>query len=90
MCKELDEMLKRAEDRGEKRGEKIGEKRGVKLGEKIGEERGRNEARTDIIITYINRCKAGGKSEEVIISDLEQYFDYSDIEARELYAKYAG
>ena len=48
------------------------------------------EMRADIIITYINRCKAGGKSEEVIISDLEQYFDHSETEARELYEKYVG
>lgn len=86
MCKELDEMIRRAEERGEKRGEKLGKEQGEKLGEERGEDRGR----LDTIITYINRCKAGGKTEEVIISDLEEYFDYSDKDARELYKKCAG
>lgn len=78
MCKELEEMKKRAEERGEKRGEKR------------GEERGRREAHLEMIVKYINKCKAGGKAEDVIISDLEEYFDYSDADARAVYEKYAG
>lgn len=41
MCRGIDEMMAKSEERGRKIGESVGEERGRKIGESVGEERGR-------------------------------------------------
>lgn len=88
MCEVLDKIEERGRQEGLKKGRWEGLQEGRQEGLQEGRQEGRREARSEITCTYITKCEASGKTPETIVTELEEFFDYSAADAQAAYDEF--